>query len=141
MGWWDINQQYCLRKYFWSVCSSDRVTAVPLKKINIDDLPILIRSKESSSIWNVNVNLNFPTSLVIVPRCLSWRLYSYLTLQNMSLRSSFGLIHDATASQKNIKSCNKQEIHLRLLFVKHSKTYLSRQNPTSKKFFLKNQVW
>ena len=27
-----------------------------------------------------------------------------VTLQNMSLRSSFGLIHDATASQKNIKS-------------------------------------
>lgn len=32
-----------------------RVTAVPLKKINTDDLPILIWSKESSSIWNVNV--------------------------------------------------------------------------------------
>lgn len=43
-----------------------------------------------------------------------------VTLQNMSLRSSFGLIHDATASQKNIKSCNKQEIHLRLIFVKYT---------------------
>ena len=38
-----------------------------------------------------------------------------VTLQNMSRRSSFGLIHDATASQKNIKSYNKQEIHLQLI--------------------------
>ena len=47
-----------------------------------------------------------------------------VTLQNMSLRSSFGLIHDAPASQKNIKSCNKQEIHLILIL------YLSNTNTT-----------
>lgn len=33
----------------------------------------------------------------------------HITLQNISLRSSFGLIHDATASQKNIKSCKRSQ--------------------------------
>lgn len=48
---------------------------------------------------------------------------SNLTLQNMSRRSSFGLIHDATASQKKIKSYKiKQSYRLEI------STYTSENN-------------